>query len=126
MNTAPDFSSKLGERIREERKRLALTQAEFAERVGVKVLAQGAYESGRREPRASYFDLASKIGADAVYLVTGNRHLASPSQIDLRKAEMEAFRALDDEMLNKYGSLLDGKERYFVFDALRDRLLLSR
>ena len=52
--------------------------------------------------------------------------MASPSQIDLRKAEMDAFSALDDEMLNKYGSLLDGKERYFVFDALRDRLLLSR
>ncbi|APB99647.1 helix-turn-helix domain-containing protein [Polynucleobacter asymbioticus] len=125
MTINPDFAQNLGGRIRVERKRLGLTQAEFAKRVGVKVLAQGAYEGGRREPRASYFELAAKIGADSVYLLTGNRLAANPTQIAMRKAEMDAFSLLDEEMLTKFGSLLKGTDRYFVFDSLRDRLLLS-
>ena len=39
MTINPDFAQNLGGRIRVERKRLGLTQAEFAKRVGVKVLA---------------------------------------------------------------------------------------
>lgn len=61
----------LASRLREERKRLQLTQAEFAERCGVKRRAQAAYEAAERVPDAVYLVNAGRMGADVKYLLTG-------------------------------------------------------
>jgi transcriptional regulator with XRE-family HTH domain len=58
-------------RLKEERLRLKLTQAGFAEACGVKRRAQAAYESGDRVPDAEYLVRAARAGADLKYLLTG-------------------------------------------------------
>ena len=49
----------LPERIREERKRLGLTQVQFAEIAGVQPTTQINYEKGTRTPDAGYLE---KVG----------------------------------------------------------------
>lgn len=65
-----------GQRLREQRERLGLSQSEFAARGGVKKLAQIRYEKGERRPSASYLLGIARAGADVAYIVTGQR--ASP------------------------------------------------
>ncbi|MBU1332357.1 MAG: helix-turn-helix domain-containing protein [Gammaproteobacteria bacterium] len=65
--------SGIGERLREERERLRLSQAAFGEIGGVKANAQGKYESGERFPSADYLAAVALHGADVLYVVTGER-----------------------------------------------------
>lgn len=61
----------LGLRLREERNRLHLTQAAFAEAGGVASNAQVNYESGKRLPKADYLQRISRLGVDINYVVAG-------------------------------------------------------
>lgn len=62
-----------GKRLKEERERLGLSQAKFAEACGVGKTAQYTYEKGDREPAYSYMDAAEKLGVDSHYVFTGTR-----------------------------------------------------
>ena len=62
-----------GARLAEERKRLGLKQAEFAERVGTDVPKQSLYENDRRELRADYLARLAEADVDIVYVLTGRR-----------------------------------------------------
>lgn len=64
-----DFS----DRLREERKRLSLTQADMAAAGGVKSNAQVHYESGGRAPTADYLQRLAGAGIDVPFLFTGRR-----------------------------------------------------
>lgn len=59
------------QRLREERKRLGLTQEELAIIGGVKVNAQSIYERGVRVPNVIYLANIAKAGVDVLYVVTG-------------------------------------------------------
>lgn len=65
--------SGIGDRLREERDRLGLSQAAFGEIGGVKANAQGNYEKGERFPDAGYLAAVSAVGVDVLYVVTGER-----------------------------------------------------
>lgn len=65
--------SGLGERLREERKRLGLSQADFGALGGVKANAQGKYESDERSPDAAYLNGIMAAGVDVLYVLTGKR-----------------------------------------------------
>lgn len=67
----------IGERLREERERLGLSQLAFGEMGGVKKLAQLKYEKGERAPDAIYLSAVSKIGVDVQYVITGERSAAA-------------------------------------------------
>jgi transcriptional regulator with XRE-family HTH domain len=62
-----------GARLKEERRRLGLKQAEFAERVGTDMPKQSLYERNQRELRASYLARLEPVGVDVRYVVTGRR-----------------------------------------------------
>lgn len=62
-----------GTRLAEERKRLGLKQAEFAELVGTDVPKQSLYENDRRELRADYLARLAHADIDIVYVLTGKR-----------------------------------------------------
>lgn len=64
-----DFS----DRLKEERTRLGLSQAELGEACGVQKLAQFNYEKGERMPDAAYLMKAAALGLDTCYLITGER-----------------------------------------------------
>lgn len=63
----------IAERIFSERKRLGLSQADFANKAGVSLSSQKRYEKGEREPDASYLESIKAIGADGYYLAYGFR-----------------------------------------------------
>ena len=62
-----------GARLAEERKRLGLKQAEFANLVGTDVPKQSLYENDRRELRADYLARLADAQVDVVYVLTGQR-----------------------------------------------------
>lgn len=61
--------SKLGERLKEERVRLGLSQSAFATRLGIHRNTQIKYESGAREPDSSYLEAIGQAGVDVSYVM---------------------------------------------------------
>ena len=90
-----DFSKQMsfGSRLAEERKRLGLKQAEFADLVGTDVPKQSLYENDRRELRGDYLARLAEARVDVVYILTG------------RRCEGEWLSAGPTEMLSAYLSL---------------------
>lgn len=83
----------IGERLREERKRLKMTQAVFAQNGGIGVSALKMYEGNERDPGALFLAEIASAGADVQYIVTGvrsNSALAADEQVLL-----EGYRGLD-------------------------------
>ncbi|QPQ55628.1 helix-turn-helix transcriptional regulator [Allosphingosinicella flava] len=70
-----DFSKAMsfGSRLAEERKRLGLRQAEFADLVGTDVPKQSLYENDRRDLRADYLARLAEAEVDVLYVLTGER-----------------------------------------------------
>lgn len=60
-------------RLREERERLGLSQAEFGERAGVTKQSQHMYEAGKRSPDSNYLTSVALQGVDVLYVITGRR-----------------------------------------------------
>ena len=63
----------IGDRLREERKRLGPTIAEIAKAVGKSSKTQERYELGERSPDAAYLAAIARHGVDVLYVVTGVR-----------------------------------------------------
>lgn len=90
-----------GERLREERKRLKMTQADFAKVGGIGVSSLKLYEGNEGDPGAQFLAAIGGAGADVQYIVVGarsNTALAADEQILL-----ESYRSLDS--LNKRQAL---------------------
>ena len=62
-----------GTRLAEERKRLGLKQAEFADLVYTDVPKQSLYENDGRELRADYLARLAHADVDIIYVLTGKR-----------------------------------------------------
>lgn len=65
--------STIGERLREERERLKLSQTVLGESCGVQKRAQINYEKGERAPDALYLAAFHAAGGDMMYVLTGQR-----------------------------------------------------
>src|SRR3989344_6865309 len=59
-------------RLKEERKRLGITQAKFAQLAGVHRNTQINYEAGLRAPEVDYISAIEKFGVDTAYLLSGS------------------------------------------------------
>lgn len=105
-----------GDRLREERERLGLNQSKFAALVDVHRNAQSNYEAGTRAPDAAYLALASKAGADVLYILTGRRadsgeaHALQTRLGALLEREAPAFVGPDGAALEPVGKLSRGEE----------------
>lgn len=89
--------SGIGDRLREERERLGLSQSAFGELGGVKANAQGNYEKGERYPDAAYLAAVAVRGVDVLYVVTGIRTPTSAESIAAKEAALlEQFRSLPE------------------------------
>jgi len=86
-----------GSRLAEERKRLGLKQADFAERVGTDVPKQSLYENDRRELRAEYLAKLVDHEVDVVYILSGRRSGAEALG-DGASALLSAYLALPREL----------------------------
>lgn len=90
----------IGDRLRAERKRLGLGQAELGALGDVKIQAQGLYESGERYPRADYLALIAQAGVDVQYVITGTASTSTHSDHNSNAHDEQrlllAFRKLDE------------------------------
>ena len=71
MPTWATHMSTYGERLKHERLRLKLTQAQMAQAGGVKRQAQGCYERDVSLPRAPYLAAITLLGVDVLFIITG-------------------------------------------------------
>ncbi|MDW5417461.1 helix-turn-helix domain-containing protein [Iodobacter sp. CM08] len=78
-------------RLREERKRLGLSQEVAAKALGVSVGSLYTYEKSRANPPVSVLLPFSDLGADVQYIVTGVR--SSANLPDTEQKLISAFRA---------------------------------
>jgi transcriptional regulator with XRE-family HTH domain len=75
-----EFISCIGERLREERERLGLSQSDMAALAkdlgakGATRQSQALYEKGEQSPSAAYIAAISTSGADVLYILTGMRN----------------------------------------------------
>lgn len=72
---------KLNENIRILRKRLSLTQDQFAQRLGIKRSLVGAYEEGRAEPRLELLQKMAELFSISVDLLIGKDYSSSSSEL---------------------------------------------
>lgn len=63
----------MGDRLRTERERLGYTQPGFAELTGTTKRTQFNYEKNERAPDGNYLAAIAAVGADVLYIVTGQR-----------------------------------------------------
>ncbi len=76
----------VGLRLKEERKRLGLTQEAMGVACGVTKRTQIFYEMDSVGASAAYLTAAYELGVDVVYLLTGTRERLSESDTDLLNA----------------------------------------
>lgn len=82
-----------GQRLREERERLGVSQERFAAIGGVQKRAQINYEAGERAPDTSYLEGLALVGVDVAYVVTGKRAQGAAPQLSLEEAALlQLFR----------------------------------
>lgn len=87
------LNEQISERLRQERKRLKLTQEQVAEAGNVHRKAQGNYEGGTRAPDAVYLAGIAKLGIDIMYVVTGETQNTSLTTDEALL--LQAYRKLD-------------------------------
>lgn len=80
----------VGIRLKEERKRLGLTQSAMAIACGVSKRTQIFYEGDSVGASAAYLTAAHELGADIVYLLTGERQRLSEGDADVLDAWRKA------------------------------------
>jgi transcriptional regulator with XRE-family HTH domain len=83
----------IGQRLREERHRLGLNQADFSAVAGQKKHSQIRYEADERLPDGNYLRAISDFGADVLYILTGKKAVGGvaedPSQYQMGLSEPE-------------------------------------
>lgn len=71
----------IGARIREERKRLGLTQQQFADGLSMSRSGLALYETDRTVPDFNFGRRAKENGVDAWYIMTGERGSTAAAQL---------------------------------------------
>ncbi|QPG65942.1 helix-turn-helix transcriptional regulator [Pseudomonas sp. BIGb0427] len=88
----------IGDRLKEERERLGLSQTDFAALAGASKNSQYNYEKGERSPDANYLAAAAQQGVDVLYVVTGQRLPMAETMLASDELEMvQNVRALAEE-----------------------------
>ncbi len=90
-----NFNSLAAPRIKEERERLGLTQAEAGDRCGVSREIWGKYERGKAAPGGEVLFAFAQIGGDIQYILTGQR--VSGTLPPREAALLDNYRHSDDQ-----------------------------
>lgn len=113
--------SPFGDRVREERKRLGLSQAEVAQLCGVVRETWGKYERGVFELGGAALRAFVEAGADADYIVTGLRSQVFESSIN--KAAENPLVSPEERMAGVFAALSPTSRQEVLAVALRLREL---
>lgn len=100
----------IGDRLKEERERLRLTQTAFGALAGVKKNTQILWEKGSSSPNATALSMLSEAGVDILYVVTGRRFGGTGNTAFTAEAAMDEI-----EQTTAHGGMQD-KLRDFAWD----------
>lgn len=113
-----NFGEALGERLKEERVRLGLNQAEMAALGGVAKTSQFNYEKGERSPDAAYLVAVEAAGVDVLYVLTGKRTPAPTSSLsDAELALLQRYRSMPSENRATLERVAEAMEVYSPSDV---------
>ena len=87
-----NYSSLCGERVTEERQRLGLSQADAGALCGVSREMWGKYERGKAVMGTEVLSRFALNGADALYILTGQRNAATPALKPDEAALLDNYR----------------------------------
>jgi transcriptional regulator with XRE-family HTH domain len=91
------------ERIREQRKKKAISQSELARRIGVNQTQYNRYETGRTKiPSDILLRIANELGISVDYLLTGRGISKVPKGFFKDKVFAKLYRVLGDADLENY------------------------
>ncbi|KRP83796.1 MULTISPECIES: helix-turn-helix domain-containing protein [Pseudomonas] len=91
------ISDGVGDRLKEERDRLGLSQTDFGAFGGVSRGTQKAYEQGANSPDLRYLAALERAGVDIQYVLTGAKTLLSKDGIDSAESRiLENYRSLSE------------------------------
>lgn len=112
-----------GPRLRQERKRLGLTQAQLAAAAGISAPTQVGYEQGSRAPDVHYLTAVERIGVDERYVRTGVRSSrAAVAALDWGFF-LDVQRAGDSWFLRELGIVLGAQESNEIARLLYEILI---
>jgi transcriptional regulator with XRE-family HTH domain len=100
------IADQVGERLREERERLGLSQTEFGALLGVSRGTQKNYELGANSLDLRYVSALEECGVDAAFVLTGRRstplgQLFSPEEEKLIK-QYRSITPFDQEAIRRF------------------------
>ncbi len=91
-STETTQSELLAKRWCEERLRLGLTQGQLAEALGISRTSATMYEAGKQMPGAEVLMNLRHVGADVLFILTGQRERAALLDIDRLESALEEAR----------------------------------
>ena len=86
-----EFRISCGVRLREERERLGLSQAEMSATTGVKPRTYQDWERGIATVSAEFLSVAATLGVDVLYVITGARAAVAAGLDPMRRAVLDSF-----------------------------------
>ena len=119
--TIPDG---FGQRLREERASLGLSQEAFAGIGGVKRLTQMQYEKEASSPTVQYLASVASAGVNLDYLLFGRQPTEDLLSYEKRYLiDGEAFCQVESFVQNQPGSQLGAEGRFALFQSFRANLI---
>lgn len=89
------MKEEIGLRLKQERERLSLSQAQIAKSLGIATRTQIAWEKGEQTPNAVHLATLGTLGLDIQFIVSGMQNI-SPTEPSLDAIAMsEAWEAID-------------------------------
>lgn len=83
----------VGDRLKEERKRIGLRQEDLAQACDVARRSQILFEKDQHLPGGAYLIAADALGMDVRYVLTGRRGILPPDEMQLVEAWRQAGQA---------------------------------
>lgn len=103
----------IGARLREERERLRLNQTDFSALGKAAKRAQVRYEAGERSPDLEYLAGIAAVGADVLYIVTGERRTSPPASFQPMKLR-QVVKGVEEALRGKRLRLTPSKKAELV------------
>jgi transcriptional regulator with XRE-family HTH domain len=111
-----------GARLKQERKRLAYTQAEIAKLSGVSVVTYQQYEREEFEPRLGYLNQLANLEVSIRFVMFGEFDKPRSKSLHPRELELMAFQLVQDHLNKEPVGDVGADGRFALFDLFRAEL----
>lgn len=117
------MASGFGFRLKEERKRLRMSQSEFGMIAGIRRLAQQQYEQEKSSPSITYLSKIMVAGADLDYLLFGQRSVTGINRDAMERIEHRAFEMMESLAIEHADEKPPIETRWTWFRVFRNYLI---